>query len=100
MSEINIAGIDKSALLQALHAKSKAQGMSYMHDKGDLTLQQCQEILSRCPVIEGKVFMYFDYLAGRVMKVNISGETLDPYLYDRDNGPGAAQRVVDSLYEP
>lgn len=100
MSEINIAGIDKSALLQALHAKSKALGMSRMHDKGNLTLQQCQEILSRCPVIDGKVFMYFDYLAGRVMKVNISEETLDPYLYDRDNGPGAAQRVVDSLRQP
>lgn len=33
---------------------------------------------------------YFDYLHGRVMKVGLSGDTLDPRLYDRDNGKGAA----------
>lgn len=94
---INISGIDKATLLQALHAKSKALGMSHLHDMGDLTLRQCQDIISQCPVIAGKVVMYFDYLAGRIMKVDISENELDPYLYDRDNGPGAAQRVVDSL---
>ena len=40
---------------------------------------------------------YFDYLKGRVMKVEINGSMLDARLYDRDNGPGAAKRVVDRL---
>jgi len=40
---------------------------------------------------------YFDYLKGRVMKVDLSGDELDPWLYDRDNGHGAAKRVIDSL---
>ena len=40
---------------------------------------------------------YFDYLKGRVMKVDLSGNELDPYLYDRDNGEGAAERVVSGL---
>lgn len=37
---------------------------------------------------------YFDYLKGRVMKVEIHGDTLDPRLYDRDNGEGAAERAL------
>lgn len=36
----------------------------------------------------------FDYLQGRVMKVDLSEDTLDPWLYDRDNGQGAAERAI------
>lgn len=41
---------------------------------------------------------YFDYLFGRVMKVEIpeSGE-METWLYDRDNGDGAAEDVIASL---
>jgi hypothetical protein len=41
--------------------------------------------------------MYFDYLRGRVMKVDISGDDLDTALYNRDNGAGAAERALDHL---
>ena len=38
---------------------------------------------------------YFDYLKGRVMKIDLSGDSeLDPRLYDRDNGAGAAERAI------
>ena len=37
---------------------------------------------------------YFDYLQGRVMKVRIQGDELDPRLYDRDNGEGAAEQAI------
>lgn len=40
---------------------------------------------------------YFDYLNGRVMKVDFSGDVLDTRLYDRDNGSGAAIAAVASL---
>lgn len=40
---------------------------------------------------------YFDYLHGRVMKIDLAGDELDPWAYDRDNGQGAAQEVVNSL---
>ncbi len=36
----------------------------------------------------------FDYLYGRVMKIDIRGDVLDPGLYDRDNGPDAAMRAL------
>jgi hypothetical protein len=39
----------------------------------------------------------FDYLFGRVMKVNLNGNSFEERLYDRDNGPGAAQDAVERV---
>jgi hypothetical protein len=39
----------------------------------------------------------FDYLHGRVMKVDLSGDSFDPWLYDRDNGEGAASRAIAKM---
>lgn len=40
----------------------------------------------------------FDYLEGRVLKVNLSNDDgFEEWLYDRDNGNGAAQRAIDSI---
>lgn len=41
--------------------------------------------------------LYFGYLRGRVMKVNIGRDVLEPRLYDRDNGTGAAFRALAPL---
>lgn len=40
---------------------------------------------------------YFDYLKGRVMKIRLSGDEVSTSLYNRDNGPGAAEAAVDAL---
>lgn len=40
---------------------------------------------------------YFDYLNGRVLKINLSGDELDTYLYNRDNGPDAAENALEPL---
>lgn len=39
---------------------------------------------------------YIDYYNGRVIKADISGDTANPYLYDRDNGTGSFQNAVDA----
>jgi hypothetical protein len=43
--------------------------------------------------------MNFDYLRGRVIKCEISGDELDVRLYDRDNGPRAAEAAINSINE-
>jgi hypothetical protein len=42
---------------------------------------------------------YIDYFNGRVFKSNISGDIFETGLYNRDNGNGAAERIVKSLRE-
>ena len=87
---ISIAGLDKAAVLQALHQDSKAQGMGFLHfDKNGLTIDQCRECLEQdC---------YVDYLQGRVIKTDFTGDSLDQWGYDRDNGEGCMAKVVDRL---
>lgn len=87
---INLKGLKKAEVLAALYNASHPQGMGLLHfEPTPMTAEEAESLL--------KEQTYFDYLKGRVMKVDLSGNTLDPWLYDRDNGQGAAQRVIDSL---
>lgn len=114
--EIVISGIDKAALLAALYNASQQQGMGFCHKRGasDMTPEEAQRELDDrlayfkevakkngrtvddVQAIEAGAYS-FDYLHGRVMKVNIGGNLMGPWGYDRDVGQGAAQAVVDAL---
>lgn len=91
MSEsINIAGMDKATILAALYNNAGPQGRGYLvAQQGDMTIEQARALLERGTS--------FDYIQGRVLKVRLSGDTFDPWLYDRDNGEGKAARVIDAL---
>lgn len=85
---VNIKGLLKDDVLVALWNASKCQGISFM-DYAPLTAGQAYaEILKR---------KKFDYLNGKVLKVDLSGNEFDERLYDRDNGAGAAQKAIDEL---
>ena len=87
---IDISKMDKRAVLAALYNNSKPQGMGFLHfDPEPMTLEEAGEAL--------KAQSYFDYYKGRVMKVDLSEDALRPWLYDRDNGPGAAARAIASM---
>jgi hypothetical protein len=95
MEEISIAGIDKAVLLAELYNNARPQGMGYLHFTPDvMTDDDARRILAEFPA--GRPIR-FDYLKGRVMKVDITGDVLKPWLYDRDNGEGAAANVVELL---
>lgn len=88
MSTINLDGLDKAAILAALYNGARPQGLGFLHyDPTPMTEEEAR----------GLGHGYFDYLKGRVMKVDLSGDTLDPWLYDRDNGAGAAERIINGL---
>lgn len=85
---IDISKFTKAEVLAALFNASQQQGMGLWDTRGKLPMTNAQANEIICS--RGPNNLYFDYLYGRVMKVDISGDTLDPTLYDRDNGPGAA----------
>src|SRR5438105_3753792 len=93
---IDISKFDKADVLAALYNNSKPQGMGFLHfDPTPMSRDEAARLLNG----EDKqnhtsgyhCSTYFDYLKGRVMKVDLSGDQLDPRLYDRDNGKGAAE---------
>lgn len=90
MADVSIAGLDKGAVLAALYNASRPLGMGHLHYRPEpMTAEQARSLLENS--------MRFDYLHGRVMKVDLSGDTLFTGLYDRDNGQGAAERIVSEL---
>lgn len=95
---IKIAGVNKAFVLAALYNASRVQGMgviqaAFRDSKGlpyIMPVKEAEELL--------KEHTYFDYLYGRVMKVDLSSdEEFDERLYDRDNGPEAARDALESL---
>ena len=87
---INISNLSKPQVLAALYNASHAQGLGFWNsDPAPMSEDEAAKILEQQTD--------FDYLKGRVMKINLSGTEFDPYLYDRDCGEGAAQKVVSGL---
>lgn len=50
----------------------------------------------KAPMLRDDAF-YFDYVLGRVMKVNLAGDSMRTGLYNRDNGANAAERIISEL---
>lgn len=91
--KLNIKGLDKAELLAALFNASKAQGLSFLdtgHNKKMTPEEAAVELQLRSTT-------YIGYLNGRVMKVDVGGDEMETWAYDRDNGEGAAERVVKAL---
>lgn len=77
-------GLTKEQALCALYNHASCFGMGFLHyQPGDLSIEKAISLL--------KSSSYFDYLSGRLLKVNLSGNSFDERLYDRDNGYGAAE---------
>jgi len=93
---ISITGLNKASVLKVLFNASKVQGVNAQLGlkPEDLSISDAQEILDN----RDKTRIYFDYLNGKVMKIDLtSNDEFNPWLYDRDNGEGAAQKAVNTL---
>jgi hypothetical protein len=72
---VDISGLEKWAVLKVLYDRTNPQGMGFLHFvEGDMSEEEARAIVERTLV--------FDYLKGRVMKVDISGDRFDPWGYD------------------
>lgn len=88
---MNIAGLSKAAVLAALYNASRPQGMGFLqYNPAPMTEDQAKGIL------DGGTTR-FDYLMGRVMKIDLSKDEVDTWGYNRDNGQDAAENAVDAL---
>ena len=96
MGMVDIRGLDKAEVLHALWRHSHAQGMSFLGLSPEgFTLQKAQELIHERE--EKNARLYFDYVEGHVIKCDLSGDSFDEFLYDRDCGPGAAENAINEL---
>lgn len=84
---------NKAEVLAALYNGSKPLGLGFIREKTEggekMGMKEAEALL--------KNSTYFDYLKGRVMKVDLSGDEFDPWFYDRANGAGSAARAISCL---
>lgn len=87
---MNISHLDKAVVLAALYNQAHVQGLGILHAKpGDMSIEEARALLADQT--------YFDYLHGRVMKIDLSEDDLSTTLYNRDNGPNAAESIISAL---
>ena len=92
---MDIAGLDKAVVLAALYNRARTQGLGILRfTPDDMTVEEARTILKENPE------MYFDYLKGRVMKVDLSEDDVHTALYNRDNGFEAAEKVIEAIRSP
>lgn len=112
MSHIDIKGLDKAAVLAALYNASTPQGRGFLRaDPSVMTVDDARQVMGRgddhAPALRevqaagGMVVnrkeLYFDYVKGRPLKVDLTGDSFDPWLFDRDAGPGKAFAAIAEL---
>lgn len=94
---MNIQGLNKDEVLAALFNASKQQGMGFLHAAG----ASAMSVEEACAILDAHSEAgrrpYFDYLKGRVMKIDLSKDEVNTALYDRDNGQGAAEAAIAHL---
>ena len=91
MAIIDIEGLDKAEVLHALYHRSHVQGLGILQAIPAYTVEDARRDLDEQPGY------YFDYLYGRVLKVDLSKDSFDSRLYDRDCGEGAAEEAINKL---
>lgn len=86
---IDISNKDKAEVLAALYNHSKPIGMGIVqYDPTPMTVEVARMVLEEMGYL-------FGYLKGRTMKVNLEGDTVYVYGYNRDNNyPGLAQKAI------
>jgi len=90
---MSISKLDKAEVLAALYNASRPQGMGFLQaDPNDMAVEEARELLAQAGPRP-----YFDYLKGRVMKIDLSSDELRTGLYNRDLGPNAAEEALAHL---
>ena len=91
--KVNITGLSKAAVLAAMFNASRPQGMGFISSLSgpdSLDIEGAERIVSET--------LDFDYLFGRPLKLNLTGDSFNPWGFDRDNGgSGSAQEIINSL---
>lgn len=106
---LNIKGVPKEKILAALYNQAIPQGLGIlMYEKKEMTEQEAWWIINfrgddNCfragenPRDMLRNELYFDYLFGRALKVDLSGDCFCSRLYDQNNGENSAKKALKGL---
>ncbi len=89
---MDIQKYDKIEVFRVLFDRAQFQGLGLLHnDPKAMTRKEAEDVMA------SSRNLYFDYVEGRVMKVNLLTNELNTALYNRDNGSNAAEDAIRTL---
>lgn len=92
----NIKDADKAEVLVALvNAGRPMLPPDRVPDIELLTLQAARMIIDR--LVRAGRTLEIEYFVNRSLKIDLSGDIFDSWLYDRDNGDGVAARALANV---
>ena len=91
-NNISIKGLNKVEILISAYNTSKPLGAGFLDPNynSNLTLEKAELLIQQS---NGRL----DYVQGRILKINLSSDHVDPRGYDRDNGQGAFAACVEAV---
>ena len=99
---VDISGLKKPLVLKHLWDNAQGEGPGSEHESFQrlasmlrsrkMSITKAEEHIQRC-LSEGQP-LKFDDLAGKSLRVDISGNQMETYLYDDTHGEGAAETAI------
>lgn len=93
--QVDISGLSKAAVLASLFNATAPNGMGFLQAMYGPTVMTEQDAAQHVDTDSGA--LDFDYLFGRPLKVDISGDSFNPWGLDRDAGEGTAEKAIKRL---
>ena len=89
---MDISNLSKPKILAALFNRAKPLGYGLIHYNPNHIMdeKEAEDLLSKRT--------FFDYLEGRLMKVELGGNELKTSSYNLDNGPNAAEDAIAEAF--
>ncbi|MFA5743121.1 MAG: hypothetical protein WCX77_03870 [Candidatus Paceibacterota bacterium] len=106
---ICIKGLPKNEVLAALYNRASPKGMGIlMYSPEVMTAEKAFFVICfrgddgcfwsrKNPCDDFRNELYFDYLFGRALKVDLSGNDFCPKIYNEYNGLEAAEQTIEEL---
>ena len=88
---VDIKGIDKVQLLEELWTAQKVASWFLFHP---VQVPPFDRVKAKEAVAKQDDI---DYFQGRAIKLNLTNDSIDPWVYDRDAGPGTFKKIVDQI---
>lgn len=110
ITAVDISGLSKAEVLAALFNATSPAGMGFLQAANGpqvMDVAYAERLIDAGNTatpdygginMPGRPELYFDYLYGRPLKLDLSDSSFNPSGFDRDNGgDGTAQRIIDRL---
>lgn len=86
-------GLTKAEALRKLYNSAKPQGMGFLHyEPKPMTIEEAEDVIQFLKDEDWPI--KFDYHKGRVMKVDLSNDSVELQWYDRDNGENSGLEAL------